>query len=101
MLSAGMFRRNPVESTLASFRIHIVSGTAFVRHQLFPELRAEGHTPTEALGRLRSVLARLLDSVADSWHRGQVERALNETDAAIRALLLPHGSGLAWHRPLD
>jgi hypothetical protein len=54
-----------------------------VYHRDFPEIRADGETPTVAAAHLANQLARALDSALTDWRREAVERAIADVQAFV------------------
>jgi hypothetical protein len=52
------------------------SGATQVHHRDFPEIRAEGATPSAAAGHLANQLTRALDSALTKWRRESIQQAI-------------------------
>lgn len=50
-------------------------------HRDFPEIRARGRSPEDAIKRLLLQLERTLDSALTIWRREAIEKAIAETQA--------------------
>ena len=51
-------------------------GSSTAHHRDFPEIRAEGETPSIAASQLVNHLTRALDSALTDWRRESIERAI-------------------------
>jgi hypothetical protein len=49
-----------------------------IHHRDFPEIRAEGETPSAAATNLANHLTRALDSALTKWRRDAIEQAIAE-----------------------
>jgi len=54
-----------------------------VNHRDFPEIRAEGESPTVAATHLSNQLARALDSALTPWRRQTIEQAIADVKAFV------------------
>ena len=52
------------------------AGRAEAHHRDFPEIRAEGESPTAAASQLLNHLTRALDSALTDWRREAIEKAI-------------------------
>ena len=52
-----------------------------VHHRDFPEIRAEGDSPSSAASNLANHLTRALDSALTKWRRDAIEQAIVEVQA--------------------
>ncbi len=55
--------------------------SAQVQHRDFPEIRAEGESPSAAAANLANQLTRALDSALTKWRRDAIEQAIAEVRA--------------------
>lgn len=51
-------------------------GGAQVHHRDFPEIRAQGKSPTDAAVQLINQLTRTLDSALTNWRRDSIQQAI-------------------------
>jgi hypothetical protein len=49
-----------------------------IHHRDFPEIRAEGQSPSDAANNLANHLTRALDSALTKWRRDAIEQAIAE-----------------------
>jgi hypothetical protein len=61
------------------------AGTSQVHHQDFPEVRADGESPTVAAIHLTHQLARALDSALTAWRRDAIQKAIDDVEAFTRS----------------
>jgi hypothetical protein len=52
-------------------------------HRDFPEIRAEGETPTAAASHLANALVRALDSALTDWRRQTIDEAIADVKAFV------------------
>lgn len=52
-----------------------------VHHRDFPEIRAEGNSPSAAASNLANHLTRALDSALTKWRRDAIQQAIDEVQA--------------------
>ena len=57
------------------------ANTTSVHHRDFPEIRAEGETPTIASAHLVNQLTKALDSALTHWRRETIEHAIADVKA--------------------
>ncbi len=55
-----------------------------VHHRDFPEIRAEGDSPSSAASNLANHLTRALDSALTKWRRDAIEQAIAEVQDFAR-----------------
>jgi hypothetical protein len=66
----------------AETRVIVTTGSAGhayqtqVHHRDFPEIRAEGESPSAAAAQLVNHLTRALDSALTAWRREQIQQAI-------------------------
>ena len=51
-----------------------------IHHRDFPEIRAEGQSPSDAANNLANHLTRALDSALTKWRRDAIEQAIAEVN---------------------
>ena len=56
------------------------AGTSQVQHQDFPEIRAQGETPTIAAAHLSNQLTRALDTALTTWRRDAIQQAMADLE---------------------
>jgi len=61
------------------------AGTSQIHHQDFPEIRADGETPTIAAAHLANQLTRALDSALTNWRRESIQLAIADVEAFARS----------------
>ncbi|HEV3168489.1 MAG TPA: hypothetical protein VGZ22_31070 [Isosphaeraceae bacterium] len=54
-----------------------------VHHRDFPEIRAEGETPSAAAQNLANHLVRALDSALTNWRRDTIQQAIADVQAFV------------------
>ena len=63
-------------------RVIVTTGSTaqavLIHHRDFPEIRAEGETPSVAATNLANHLTRALDSALTKWRRDAIEKAISE-----------------------
>jgi hypothetical protein len=59
------------------------ANTTSVHHRDFPEIRAEGETPTIASTHLVNQLTKALDSALTHWRRETIEHAIADVKAFV------------------
>ena len=52
-----------------------------IHHRDFPEIRAEGESPSSAANNLVNHLTRALDSALTKWRRDAIQQAIDEVKA--------------------
>ncbi|RUL88895.1 hypothetical protein [Tautonia sociabilis] len=57
------------------------AGLSSAHHRDFPEIRAEGESPTDAAEQLVHHLTRTLDSALTGWRRESIEQAIADVRA--------------------
>lgn len=59
------------------------TNTARVHHRDFPEIRAEGESPTVAARNLSNHLTRALDTALTNWRRETIQQAIADVQAFV------------------
>ncbi len=57
------------------------AGGSSVHHRDFPEIRAEGASPSDAAQQLINQLSRALDSALTIWRRETIQNAIDDVEA--------------------
>lgn len=57
------------------------AGTSEVHHGDFPEIRADGKSPSDAANHLANQLTRALDSALTTWRRETIQQAIADVRA--------------------
>jgi hypothetical protein len=57
---------------------------SYAYHRDFPEMRGEGNSPRDAVGRLAERLSATLDGAPSDWRRERIERAIEDVRAFVQ-----------------